>query len=166
MFSALNQGSIIYILDKTERPKFKVGEIVSISQPKVDYNSTGQFGQFQTTTVDIKVNIEGNTYEYNSIPSNYSVITYNNGKITLSETKQGLQSEVESILQNSKQIVDKINVYKQNIIDCENILKELNPQFAKDKLQEEKINSLEERIGGVEDTLGDIKDMLSKVLNK
>ena len=62
MFSALNQGSIIYILDKTERPKFKVGEIISISQPKVDYNSTGQFGQYQATTVDIKVNIDGNTY--------------------------------------------------------------------------------------------------------
>lgn len=162
MFSALNQGSIIYILDKTERPKFKVGEIVSISQPKVDYNSTGQFGQYQATTVDIKVNIDGNTYEYNSIPSSYSVITYNNGKITLSETKQGLQSEVESILQNSKQIVDKINVYKQNIIDCENILKELNPQFAKDKERDERLNNLEERFGGVEDRLDKIINLINK----
>lgn len=162
MFSALNQGSIIYILDKTERPKFKVGEIVSISQPKVDYNSTGQFGQYQATTVDIKVNIDGNTYEYNSIPSSYSVITYNNGKITLSETKQGLQSEVESILQNSKQIVDKINVYKQNITDCENILKELNPQFAKDKERDERLNSLEERFGGVEDRLDKIINLINK----
>ena len=162
MFSALNQGSIIYILDKTERPKFKVGEIVSISQPKVDYNSTGQFGQYQATTVDIKVNIDGNTYEYNSIPSSYSVITYNNGKITLSETKQGLQSEVESILQNSKQIVEKINVYKQNIIDCENILKELNPQFAKDKERDERLNSLEERFGGVEDRLDKIINLINK----
>ena len=41
MFSALNQGSIIYILDKTEKPKFKIGEVISISQPKIDYNSTG-----------------------------------------------------------------------------------------------------------------------------
>lgn len=162
MFSALNQGSIIYILDKTERPKFKVGEIVSISQPKVDYNSTGQFGQYQATTVDIKVNIDGNTYKYNSIPSSYSVITYNNGKITLSETKQGLQSEVESILQNSKQIVDKINIYKQNIIDCENILKELNPQFAKDKERDERLNSLEERFGGVEDRLDKIINLINK----
>lgn len=162
MFSALNQGSIIYILDKTERPKFKVGEIVSISQPKVDYNSTGQFGQYQATTVDIKVNIDGNIYEYNSIPSSYSVITYNNGKITLSETKQGLQSEVESILQNSKQIVDKINVYKQNITDCENILKELNPQFAKDKERDERLNSLEERFGGVEDRLDKIINLINK----
>lgn len=162
MFSALNQGSIIYILDKTERPKFKVGEIISISQPKVDYNSTGQFGQYQATTVDIKVNIDGNTYEYNSIPSSYSVITYNNGKITLSETKQGLQSEVESILQNSKQIVERIDTYKQNIIDCENILKELNPQFAKDKERDERLNSLEERFGGVEDRLDKIINLINK----
>ena len=162
MFSALNQGSIIYILDKTDRPKFKVGEIISISQPKVDYNSTGQFGQYQATTVDIKVNIDGNTYEYNSIPSSYSVITYNNGKITLSETKQGLQSEVESILQNSKQIVERIDTYKQNIVDCENILKELNPQFAKDKERDERLNSLEERFGGVEDRLDKIINLINK----
>ena len=162
MFSALNQGSIIYILDKTEKPKFKIGEVISISQPKIDYNSTGQFGQFQTTTVDIKVNIEGNTYEYNSIPSNYSVITYNNGKITLSETKQGLQSEVESILQNSKQIVERIDTYKQNIIDCESILKQLNPQFAKDKERDERLNSLEERFGGVEDRLDKIINLINK----
>ena len=162
MFSALNQGSIIYILDKTERPKFKVGEIVSISQPKVDYNTTGQFGQYQATTVDIKVNIDGNTYEYNSIPSSYSVITYNNGKITLSETKQGLQSEVESILQNSKQIVERIDTYKQNIVDCESILKELNPQFAKDKERDERLNSLEERFGGVEDKLDKIINLINK----
>lgn len=162
MFSALNQGSIIYILDKTERPKFKVGEVISISQPKVDYNSTGQFGQYQATTVDIKVNVEGNTYEYNSIPSSYSVITYNNGKITLSETKQGLQSEVESILQNSKQIVERIDTYKQNIVDCENILKQLNPQFAKDKERDERLNSLEERFGGVEDRLDKIINLINK----
>ena len=162
MFSALNQGSIIYILDKTERPKFKVGEIISISQPKVDYNSTGQFGQYQATTVDIKVNIDGNTYEYNSIPSSYSVITYNNGKITLSETKQGLQSEVESILQNSKQIVERIDTYKQNIVDCESILKQLNPQFAKDKERDERLNSLEERFGGVEDRLDKIINLINK----
>ena len=162
MFSALNQGSIIYILDKTEKPKFKIGEVISISQPKIDYNSTGQFGQFQTTTVDIKVNIEGNTYEYNSIPSSYSVITYNNGKITLSETKQGLQSEVESILQNSKQIVERIDTYKQNIIDCESILKQLNPQFAKDKERDERLNNLEERFDGVEDRLDKIINLINK----
>ena len=61
--------------------------------------------------------------------------------------------------------IDHANYHQEVIKKCEQILKDLNPQFAKDKLQEEKINNLEERIGGVEDTLGDIKDMLSKALN-
>ena len=84
MFSALNQGSLVYILDKTDRPKLKLGEIVSMSQPKSSFN----YGSMpQATTIDMKVKVDGTTYEYNSIPSNYSVVSYNNGKITLSETK-------------------------------------------------------------------------------
>lgn len=161
MFSALNQGSLLYILDKTDQPKLKIGQITGISQPKIDYSQ--QYGGFNSpSTIDLKVNVEGNTYEYNSIPSSYSVITYNNGKITLSETKQGLQSEVESILQNSKQIVERIDTYKQNIVDCESILKQLNPQFAKDKERDERLNSLEERFGGVEDRLDKIINLINK----
>ena len=70
------------------------------------------------------------------------------------------------MLSISKQILESVDYHQEVIKKCEQILKDLNPQFAKDKLQEEKINSLEERMGGVEDTLGDIKDMLSKALNK
>lgn len=161
MFSALNQGSLIYILDKTGSPKFKMGQIISVSQPKIDYSQ--QYGGFNNpSTIDIKVSIDGSTYEYNSIPSNYSVVSYNNGKITLSETKKDLQQEVESLLQNSRQIVDKIDIYKQNIIDCENILKELNPQFAKDKERDDKINNLEQKFSNVEDKLDRIFNLINK----
>ena len=87
MFSALNQGSLVYILDKTDRPKLKLGEIISMSQPKSSFN----YGSMpQATTIDMKVKVDGTTYEYNSIPSNFSIVTYNNGKLTISETKQGL----------------------------------------------------------------------------
>lgn len=140
MFSALNQGSLIYILDKTEKPKLKIGTIVAISQPKVSYNIQNQ------QVIDIKCQVDGATYDYNGIPSSSSIVSYNNGKITLSETKQGLQTEVESLLQNSKQIVDNIAQYKQNIIECEGILKELSPQFAKDKARDERLDNLESKI--------------------
>jgi hypothetical protein len=45
---------------------------------------------YNQTVIDIKVNMDGNTFEYNAIPSNFSIVSYNNGKITISETKQGL----------------------------------------------------------------------------
>ena len=114
--------------------------------------------------VDIRVNIDGTSQEFKNIPANLSIA--NDGNIVISETKEAMSTEVDSMLSISKQILESVDYHKDVIEKCEQILKDLNPQFAKDKFQEEKINSLESRIGGVENTLGDIKDMLSKVLDK
>lgn len=161
MFSALNQGSLVYILDKTKGLKFKLGEVVGITQPKMS-NTSFTNPQPNQSTVDIKIKIDGSVNEFNGIPSTYSLVTYNNGTLIISETKQALQSEVETILQNSKQILDNIDVYKCNITECETILKELNPQFAKDKERDDKINSLTNEVSGMKDTLDKIVTMLSK----
>ena len=157
MFSALSQGSPIYILDKTSSPKYKVGEVIGVSYPKVTpYSMSPQ------NTVDLKVKVEGNVQEFNSIPSINSFVTYNNGKFVISETKQGIQNEVEGILQNSKQVLDNIDTYKQNIVECEDILKQLNPQFAIDKERDERLSNLEERFGGFESKLDKIFNLISK----
>jgi len=39
MFSALSQGSSVYLLDKTSSPKFLIGEVVGVTQPKYNYNN-------------------------------------------------------------------------------------------------------------------------------
>lgn len=162
MFSALTQGSLIYVLDKTDKPKFKIGQIVSISEPKSSFNPQQYIGNYQQTTVDIKVSVDGSEQSYSNIPSSLSMITYNNGKVTLSETKQGLQQEVENILQNSKQVLENIDKYKENIQECESILKQLNPQFAKDKERDDRLDNLEERFGGVESKLDKIINLIGK----
>ena len=161
MFSTLRQNSQIYILDKKGSPVLKKGVIESVSSQR---SRTGSFyGQPMDMVVDITVNVEGSTEEFKNIPASLSIA--NDGNMVISESREAMSTEVDSILSISKQILESVDYHKEVIDKCEQILKDLNPQFAKDKLQEEKINSLEERIGGVEDTLGDIKDMLSKVLN-
>ena len=162
MFSTLRQNSPIYILDKKGSPVLKKGIIETVSPQR---SRTGSFyGQPMDMIVDIRVNIDGTSQEFKNIPANLSIA--NDGNIVISETKEAMSTEVDSMLSISKQILESVDYHKDVIEKCEQILKDLNPQFAKDKLQEEKINSLESRIGGVENTLGDIKDMLSKVLNK
>lgn len=157
MFSALSQGSPVYILDKTSSPKYKLGEVLGVSYPKVNpYNIGPQ------NTVDLKVKIDGDTEEFNSIPSINSIVSYNNGKIIISETKQGIQNEVESILQNSKHIINNIESYKQDIINCESILKQLSPQFAIDKERDERLSNLENRFDGVESKLDKIFNLIQK----
>ena len=153
MFSALSQGSSIYLLDKTSSPKFVIGEIVGVTQPKYNFNQA---------TVDLKVKVEDSIQEFNNLPSINSFVTYNNGKLYISETRQGIQNEVETILTTSKNIVDNIDNYKQNIVECENILKQLNPQFAKDKERDDRLQNLENRFDGVETKLDKIFDLSRK----
>lgn len=161
MFSALNQGSVIYVLDKTKNITYKIGEVIGITQPKFN-NTNIVSNQFNNqTVVDIKVKFNDTVLDFNSIPSTASTITYNNGNIILSETKQGLQLEIESIIQNRKQTLEHIEKYKQDVIDCENILKEINPQFAKDKVRDEQITNLNDKVSNMENTLNKIVIMLS-----
>ena len=53
-------------------------------------------------------------------------------------------------------------MYKQNIIDYEEILKQLNPQFAKDKERDTRLNNLELKFEGVEDKIDKILNIISK----
>lgn len=154
MFSALAQGSSVYILDKTSSPKYLIGEVVGVSQPKINFN-----GQ---STIDLRVNVDNSVQEFSNLLSINSISTYNGGKIIISETKQGIQNEVESILDNSRKIISNIDIYKQNITDCEEILKQLNPQFAKDKERDDRLFNLESRFDGVESKLDKIFDLIKK----
>ncbi len=159
MFSSLQQGSLIYILDKTDAPKMKIGEVVSVSAPRTNGFMSNSFNS--TMCVDLKVNVDGSVFDYNAIPSSYSIVTYNNGKVTISETKQGLQSEVETIISNSKQVLNNIDSYKKNIEEGEKILKELSPQFAKDKERDDRLNTLESKFEGVENKIDKILTALT-----
>ena len=161
MFSTLRQNSPIYILDKKGSPVLKKGIIESVSPQR---SKSGSFyGQPLDMVVDIVVNVDSTKEEFKNIPASLSIA--NDGNLVISESKEAMSTEVDSMLSISKQILESVDYHQEVIEKCEQILKDLNPQFAKDKLQEEKINNLEERMGGVENTLVDIKDMLSKALN-
>lgn len=114
------------------------------------------------TTIDLKVNIDGNVQDFSNIPSNNTIVSYNNGKFTISETKQGLSSEVESALQSRRQILNNIEQYKKDVVDYEEILKDLNPQFAKDKERDDRLNNLENKFEGVEQKLDKILNLVTK----
>ena len=60
--------------------------------------------------------------------------------------------------------MNNIDAYKQNIIDCESILKQLNPQFAIDKERDERLSNLENRFDGVESKLDKIFNLIQKWL--
>lgn len=154
MFSALSQGSSVYILDKTTNPKkYSIGEIIGVSAPK--FNNFGNI-------VDLKVKIGDSVQEFTNIPSVNNYISYDNGNIIISETKQVIQNEVESVIHNRKNILNNIDTYKQEIVEYEEILKNLSPQFAVDKERDERLLTLENRFDGFESKLDKIFNLIQK----
>ena len=156
MFSALNQGSLVYIIDKTDGVKFKIGEIVGTTVPQFAVDGSGM-------VMKLSIKVNGNVAEYNNVPSAATIVSYNNGKFIIAETKQSIQSEVESTLHNANYIIEHIEDYKSQITQCENVLKELNPQYAKDKARDEEIAGIKSEVAGMK---GDIAKILAAVTNK
>ena len=156
MFSALNQGSLVYILDKTDGVKFKIGEIVGTTVPQFAVDGSGM-----VMKLSVKINV--NVAEYNNVPSAATIVSYNNGKFIIAETKQSIQSEVESTLHNANYIIEHIEDYKSQITQCEEVLKELNPQYAKDKARDEEIANIKSEVAGMKTNIDKI---LAAVTNK
>lgn len=161
MFSALSQGSPIYIIDKTDGLKYKTGEIISVLQSNTFGGTFGTNSFVPNGTVTLKVKVDNNTVDYPEAPLNASIVSYNNGATVVCENKQGLITEIENTLQHTKQILENRNKYEQTVEDCENILKELNPVFAKDKERDDKINSLDNKVVSIEGKLDKILNALS-----
>lgn len=159
MFSALRQGSVVYILEKGENPVLKVGQVVSITQPNYSSNFL-----MNGSTIDINVKVNNQNMDFKNVPSSQSVANYNNAVIT--ETKELMSNEVDNMLQSSRSIVDSVTYHNNIITSCESILKELNPRFAKEKERDEDINNLKDKMGGIESKMDKILGLLQKDGNK
>ena len=68
MFSALRQGSVVYILEKGENPVLKVGQVVSITQPNYSSNFL-----MNGSTIDINVKVNNQNMDFKNVPA-YNLI--------------------------------------------------------------------------------------------
>lgn len=155
MFSALRQGSVLYILEKGESPTLKVGQVTSITQPNYNNNFL-----MNGSTIDISVKVGNEAMDFKNVPGSQSVTSYNN--VIITETKELMSNEVDNMLQNSKSIVDSVSYHNNVISACEGILKDLNPRFAREKERDEDISNLKTKIGGIETKMDKILTLLAK----
>lgn len=166
MFQGLRQGGLFYILDKGEDVSLKVGQVVSVSNPQPRYNQFGNptYGAQPDMVVDVKVKVADEVMKFKQL--NASINIANSGNMVVSDSKEAMSAEVEGLMRSSKQIIDSISYHEKVVASCDAILRELNPQFAKEKEQEEKIGALEERMGNIDDKLSAMFDLLSDTLGK
>lgn len=161
MFSSLTQGSKLYIYYKGFDARLEVAEVVSKTEPQMQFASP-PCGGYVPYTMDITVSTNNGTTTFPGLNSNATFATYNNGEVLISETRETIITEVESAKSNNQEIVDNYDKYVKSIENFDNILKQLNPQYAKEADREKRIGSLENKVVGIEDKIDKVLNLLSK----
>ena len=160
MFSGVRQNNLFYILEKENEPKLRIGQVVSVSNPQPQFGQP--YGQPTDSFVDIAVKVDGETMEFKKLPSSSSIADSGKGGVIVSDSKEVMNSEVESMLQSSQSILDRIDYHKKVVQNCNQILRVLNPRLAKEKERDDDISNLKNKIGGLEDKMDKILTILSK----
>lgn len=164
MFSGLRQQGLFYILEKGDELKLKVGQVVSVSNPQPKYNQFGapNYGAQPEMTVDVRVKVDEETMEFKQLSASASIA--NSGNVVVSDSKDAMSAEVEGLLRTSKAILESIPYHEKMLVACDNVLRDLNPSFKKEKEQEEKMSMLEGEVIGIKDTLNEMMGLLSNAL--
>lgn len=166
MFQGVRQNGLFYILEKGDDLKLRVGQVISVSNPQPKYGqfNTPTFGSQPEMTVDIRVKVDDETLDFKQLSANASIA--NSGNVVVSDSKDAMSAEVEGLLRTSKAILESIPYHEKMLSSCDNVLRDLNPSFRKEKEQEEKMTMLEGEVIGIKDTLNEMMGLLSNALGQ
>ncbi len=160
MFSTLRKGASIYILDRTSKPEVKIGYVDNVTLPRPmypTYNPAVSLGTNMQRVVDITVRVDDDKKEF-CVPADLSIHTY--GDYTLSENKEAMISEVDSLVKDKEDIINNIPNMKEEVEALKEILKVLNPVYAKEQERDTAIESLTQQVDGIHSALERLETLL------
>lgn len=158
MFSALRQGSPIYILDKKDGLNLKIGQVISVTTP-TNFNtySTGLIDN----KMDINVRVGDSNLELKQLCGNQSVATDPVTGTYIAETRELMSEEVNRLIQLSKATINERPYHDSVLEKGDDILKQLDPKYAKEQERDKDISNLKMQVGGMESKLDKIFELLT-----
>lgn len=154
MFSNLTPNSILYVLDLNNSPKILSGPIEYISSPKPKYNT---FNPNLEMTVDITATINGERREFKGVP-NTSIANFGEAAFILAENKDVLNAYINSMLQNSRSIINSVEKHQKLIANYEQALEELNPTS---KAENKAMQDLQNQVSALQEGMKQLLDKLN-----
>ena len=165
MFQSLRQNSQIYIFYKGNKPSLNIGSVVNVSMPKPKYPITQTFGQSQEMVIDIIAKVNDVIVNYNSLPATLDIAdSYSNGEsIVIADSREAINSEILNYKQKSLDIINSIDIHKNIIQDCDDILNKVNPEYAEKKQQQDEILTLRNQISEMSLNLTNLTQMIEQL---
>lgn len=129
MFSNLTQGSILYVLDTKDDYRVFTAPISNQPISKPIYKQNG-YNSLPEMVVDLEAVVDGEKKEFKQVPSNTSIANFGSNAFVLADSKESLNSYIQSMLQNSKNVINSIEKHKTLVKNYESAYKQLNPNIV------------------------------------
>lgn len=171
MFKNQRQGNPFYILHKGDNPYCEIGNVLSVSAPRPK-NPNPQYNMFPPQlemVVDIKIKVGEDNVNFSGVAAEVAITDYpaaNGEKLVLSCDLNAINTEINSMQQQSKQALDSIEYHKSVLSSCEKMLVLLNPQFAKEKERENEMASMKSEMSELRETNAKLLSMMENFLGK
>lgn len=157
MFSDLKKGFQVHTLDTNEVPKYAIGKVVAVSEPRYMQPTPGNYQSMQTRVVDLTVEIEGETKTY-TVPESQNVAKAVG--ITLSTNIESIMNELNAVKRNSEEILESVDLNRRKIEACDKILEDVNPAFKQTREQDRKIAGIESQVKELTNSFDDLKRLI------
>lgn len=166
MFSSARVNQTIYILYKDSVPRIEIGNITQVTQPVYKFPTAPQFGQMQEQVVDIYANVGGAQRQFQQLPANKESADFGTGNVFVTVNRDAMNAEISNLKNESVSIINRVEEERQKIVKYDEMLMQLNPEFAEKQRQEQEINSLKSQMATMASDNAEMKNMIARLLAK
>ena len=167
MFQNLRQNDTIYVINKTDVPVLKIGQVIDKGNPMpvTPTQTSGlMMGMNQRLELTIRAKVDGVEGDFPHLLTDES--THDYGNMTVADSRESALSEIDKIRMKAQGELDRQELNEKTVESCEDMSKTLNPTYAKEKERDEAIANLSSRLDKMEETIGGSLDKILKQLNK
>lgn len=163
-FRDLRKDNPVYIFDRNGDMNISMGRVVSdASSPHIDYNSTSMnLSRPNQMIVELNVEFDGKTQQY-VIPEDSTVTVTPNNCVLATEISP-IMREVETIRKRSQEVIDSVDINKQRIQRCDQLLEAWNPELRAKRENDRRFSDIENSVKDLRNDLGGKFDLIMQKL--
>lgn len=165
MLNNLRPGAPVFVIFRNG-PRVITAKVAQLSsQYPPQFSFPIQPGaQNMAPMFDLSLDIDGKTELFQRIPINTSIAEFPDKGIIISETRDGVVNEINTIYNAAIGELEKRPLYEQTAANCKQILVDINPEAKREQEQAAEIAAMKKQMAGMNETLSRISGMLSKSL--
>ena len=166
-FKSLQVGQSVYIIYKNDKPRLVVAEVVSRNEPHYNVaNTSAAIGTNLKQVVDITAKNGEEVIPLGNLTADNETATYNNGAQFIGASQEATLREVDRMMAESRQVLDKVDYHQSVLAEGEKMLEVLNPQYKEAKAQKQDIADLRDQMGQLMQMVADMQASLKSAKTK